>query len=154
MTIDINIQSIVYHELQKAIKEYNAEAGSVIVVEPRTGEILALVNSPSFDPSDRKNLTDMSRLRNRATVDVFEPGSVLKPIAMSAILDEDHNKSFLSIDTSPGWIEYEGFKTSDFRNYGLLTLSEIISFPVMLEWLSSVKIKILIASLATMRNLS
>lgn len=127
LTIDINIQSIVYHELQKAIKEYNAEAGSVIVVEPRTGEILALVNSPSFDPSDRKNLTDMSRLRNRATVDVFEPGSVLKPIAMSAILDEDHSKSFLSIDTSPGWIEYEGFKTSDFRNYGLLTLSEIIS---------------------------
>jgi cell division protein FtsI (penicillin-binding protein 3) len=127
LTIDINIQSVVYHELQKAIKEYNAEAGSVIVVEPRTGEILALVNSPSFDPSDRKNLTDMSRLRNRATVDVFEPGSVLKPIAMSAILDEDHSKSFLSIDTSPGWIEYEGFKTSDFRNYGLLTLSEIIS---------------------------
>jgi cell division protein FtsI (penicillin-binding protein 3) len=127
LTIDINIQSIVYHELQKAIKEYNAEAGSVIVVEPRTGEILALVNSPSFDPSDRKNLTDMSRLRNRATVDVFEPGSVLKPIAMSAILDEDHSKSVLSIDTSPGWIEYEGFKTSDFRNYGLLTLSEIIS---------------------------
>jgi len=127
LTIDINIQSIVYHELQKAIKEYNAEAGSVIVVEPRTGEILALVNSPSFDPSDRKNLTDMSRLRNRATVDVFEPGSVLKPIAMSAILDEDHSKSILSIDTSPGWIEYEGFKTSDFRNYGLLTLSEIIS---------------------------
>ena len=127
LTIDINIQSIVYHELQKAIKEYNAEAGSVIVVEPRTGEILALVNLPSFDPSDRKNLTDMSRLRNRATVDVFEPGSVLKPIAMSAILDEDHSKSILSIDTSPGWIEYEGFKTSDFRNYGLLTLSEIIS---------------------------
>ena len=127
LTIDINIQSIVYHELQKAIKEYNAEAGSVIVVEPQTGEILALVNLPSFDPSDRKNLTDMSRLRNRATVDVFEPGSVLKPIAMSAILDEDHSKSILSIDTSPGWIEYEGFKTSDFRNYGLLTLSEIIS---------------------------
>ena len=88
----------------------------------------------------------MSRLRNRATVDVFEPGSVLKPIAMSAILDEDHNKSFLSIDTSPGWIEYEGFKTSDFRNYGLLTLSELFPFPAMLEWLSFVKIKILIAS--------
>ena len=70
LTIDINIQSIVYHELQKAIKEYNAEAGSVIVVEPQTGEILALVNLPSFDPSDRKNLTDMSRLRNLSLIHI------------------------------------------------------------------------------------
>ena len=117
LTIDINIQSIAYHELEKAIKKYNAQAGSVVVIEPQSGDILALVNSPSFDPSRRKNLTDMSRLRNRATIDVFEPGSVLKPLAMSAIVESKKHSLSSKINTSPGWIEFEGFRTSDFRDY-------------------------------------
>ena len=127
LTIDINIQSIAYHELEKAVNQYDATAGSVVVISPKTGDILALVSSPSFDPSDRKNLKDMSKLRNRATVDVFEPGSVLKPLAMSAIIESKQSIDNMQINTSPGWIEYEGFKTSDFRDYGLLNLSEIIS---------------------------
>ena len=127
LTIDINIQSIAYHELEKAVNQYNATAGSVVVISPKTGDILALVSSPSFDPSDRKNLKDMSKLRNRATVDVFEPGSVLKPLAMSAIIESKQSIDNMQINTSPGWIEFEGFKTSDFRDYGLLNLSEIIS---------------------------
>ena len=127
LTIDINIQSIAYHELEKAINQYDAKAGSVVVISPKTGDILALVSSPSFDPSDRKNLKDMSKLRNRATVDVFEPGSVLKPLAMSAIIESKQSIDNMQINTSPGWIEFEGFKTSDFRDYGLLNLSEIIS---------------------------
>ena len=127
LTIDINIQSIAYHELEKAIKEYDANAGSVVIIEPKTGAILALVSSPSFDPSDRKNLKDMSKLRNRATVDVFEPGSVLKPLAMSAILESQQYTDSIEINTSPGWIEFEGYKTSDFRDYGVLNLTEIIS---------------------------
>ena len=80
LTIDINIQSIAYHQLNEAIKENNAKAGSIIVIEPKSGDILALVNYPSFDPSNRKNLMDMSKLRNRATIDIFEPGSVLPKI--------------------------------------------------------------------------
>ncbi len=127
LTIDINIQSIAYHELEKAIKEYDAKAGSVVIIEPKTGAILALVSSPSFDPSDRKNLKDMSKLRNRATVDVFEPGSVLKPLAMSAILESQQYTDSIEINTSPGWVEFEGYKTSDFRDYGVLNLTEIIS---------------------------
>jgi len=127
LTIDINIQSIAYHQLNEAIKENNAKAGSIVVIEPKTGDILGLVNYPSFDPSNRKNLMDMSKLRNRATIDIFEPGSVLKPLAMSAILESDYLPKTSKIDTSPGWIEYEGFKTSDFKDYGALSLSQIIS---------------------------
>ena len=128
LTIDINIQSIAYHELNKAVEKHNAKAGSIVVIEPKSGNILGLVNYPSFDPSDRKNLIDMSKLRNRATVDVFEPGSVLKPIAMTAILESNKVQDSIKINTSPGWIEFEGFKTSDFRDYGILSLSEIISY--------------------------
>ena len=127
LTIDINIQSIAYHRLSEAIKENNARAGSIVVIEPKSGDILGLVNYPSFDPSNRKNLIDMSKLRNRATIDIFEPGSVLKPLAMSAILESDYLPKTSKIDTSPGWIEYEGFKTSDFKDYGALSLSQIIS---------------------------
>ena len=127
LTIDINIQSIAYHQLNEAIKENNAKAGSIVVIEPKSGDILGLVNYPSFDPSNRKNLMDMSKLRNRATIDIFEPGSVLKPLAMSAILESDYLPKTSKIDTSPGWIEYEGFKTSDFKDYGILSLSQIIS---------------------------
>ena len=128
LTIDINIQSIAYHELNKAVEKHNAKAGSIIVIAPKSGNILGLVNYPSFDPSDRKNLKDMSKLRNRATVDVFEPGSVLKPIAMTAILESNKVQDSIKINTSPGWIEFEGYKTSDFRDYGILSLSEIISY--------------------------
>ena len=127
LTIDINIQSIAYHQLNKAIKENDAKAGSIVVIEPKSGDILGLVNYPSFDPSNRKNLVDMSKLRNRATIDIFEPGSVLKPLAMSAILESDNLPKTAKVDTSPGWIEYEGFKTSDFKDYGTLSLSQIIS---------------------------
>ena len=127
LTIDINIQSISYHELDRAIKKYGADSGSVIVIEPGSGEILAMVNFPSFNPLDRRNLTDLSKLRNRATLDVFEPGSVLKPLAMSAMVESNTSLLSKKINTSPGWIMYEGFKTSDFRDYGLLSPSEIIS---------------------------
>ena len=127
LTIDINIQSIAYHQLNEAIKENNAKAGSIVVIEPKTGDILGLVNYPSFDPSNRKNLMDMSKLRNRATIDIYEPGSVLKPLAMSAILESDYLPKTSKIDTSPGWIDFEGFKTSDFKDYGTLSLSQIIS---------------------------
>ena len=69
-----------------------------------------MVNYPSFNPLDRRNL-DFSTLRNRAIFDVFEPGSVLKPLAMSAILESDPSLYSKKINTSPGWIDYEGFKT-------------------------------------------
>jgi cell division protein FtsI (penicillin-binding protein 3) len=127
LTIDTDFQSIAYHQLNKAIDRYKAHSGSVVIVQPKTGEILSLVSYPSFNPSNRKNITDMSIFRNRASVDVFEPGSVLKPIAMSAIIESQKEELDSVIETSPGWIEVSGYRTSDFKDYGKLSLSQIIS---------------------------
>ncbi len=127
LTIDTDFQSIAYHQLNKAIDRYGAQSGSVVIVQPKTGEILSLVSYPSFNPSDRKNISDMSIFRNRASIDVFEPGSVLKPIAMSAIIESKKEGLDSVIETSPGWIEVAGYKTNDFKDYGKLTLSKIIS---------------------------
>lgn len=128
LTIDIRLQSIAYHELKKSVEYYGATAGSIIIIDPKNSEILALTNFPSFNPSNRRNLTDMSSLRNRATVDIFQPGSVLKPLAMAAIIDSGKVERDLITNTSPGWIEFGGYKTRDFRDYGELSLSEIISY--------------------------
>ena len=127
LTIDTDFQSIAYHQLNKAIARYGAHSGSVVIVQPKTGEILSLVSYPSFDPSNRKNISDMSVFRNRASIDVFEPGSVLKPIAMSAIIESKKEDLDSVIETSPGWVEVAGYKTSDFKDYGKLNLSKIIS---------------------------
>tara|TARA_B100001175_G_scaffold147112_1_gene124828 strand:- start:1760 stop:3409 length:1650 start_codon:yes stop_codon:yes gene_type:complete len=127
LTIDTDFQSIAYHQLNKAIDRYKAHSGSVVIVQPKTGEILSLVSYPSFNPSNRKNINDMSIFRNRASIDVFEPGSVLKPIAMSAIIESQKKGLDSVIETSPGWIDVSGYRTSDFKNYGKLNLSQIIS---------------------------
>ena len=127
LTIDIRLQSIAFEELKNAIDQAGAESGSVVIINPQSAEILALSNYPSFDPSNRRGIKDHSVFRNRATIDVFEPGSVLKPIAMSAIIDSKKINLEDSINTSPGWVEVSGYKTSDFKDYGVLSLSEIIA---------------------------
>ena len=127
LTIDIRLQSIAFEELKNAIDQAGAESGSVVIINPQSAEILALANYPSFDPSNRRDIKDHSVFRNRATIDVFEPGSVLKPIAMSAIIDSKKINLEDSINTSPGWVEVSGYKTSDFKDYGVLSLSEIIA---------------------------
>ena len=127
LTIDIRLQSIAFEELKNAIDQAGAESGSVVIINPQSAEILALSNYPSFDPSNRRGIKDHSVFRNRATIDVFEPGSVLKPIAMSAIIDSKKINLEDNINTSPGWVKVSGYKTSDFKDYGVLSLSEIIA---------------------------
>ena len=127
LTIDIRLQSIAFEELKNAIDQAGAESGSVVIINPQSAEILALSNYPSFDPSNRRDIKDHSVFRNRATIDVFEPGSVLKPIAMSAIIESKKINLEDNINTSPGWVKVSGYKTSDFKDYGVLSLSEIIA---------------------------
>ncbi|MDG2061095.1 MAG: penicillin-binding protein 2 [SAR86 cluster bacterium] len=127
MTLDIRIQSIAYNELRSSVLNHGAKSGSIILVDPISSEILAMANYPSFEPSNRKELSDFSLLRNRSAIDLFQPGSVIKPIAMAAVIDFNNYDVSKIIDTSPGWIDFGGYRTEDYRDYGELTLSEIIA---------------------------
>ena len=83
-------------------------------------------NYPSFNPNDRKNI-NLSNLENKAATELFEPGSTVKPIIMAAVLESDSSFSDQLINTSPGFVDYEGFITEDFKDYGIQNLSQIIS---------------------------
>ena len=105
---------------------HNASSASLVVIEPESQEILAMSNYPSFNPNDRKNI-NLSNLENKAATELFEPGSTVKPIIMAAVLESDSSFSDQLINTSPGFVDYEGFITEDFKDYGIQNLSQIIS---------------------------
>lgn len=125
LTIDQRIQALAYKELKQAVQYYNATSGSAVVVAVNSGEILALVNSPSYNPNNR---TDVSahRIRNRAVTDAYEPGSSVKPLAVLSALEFGTAKVDSMIDTSPGWMHLGGNIVRDPRNYGEIDLTDII----------------------------
>ncbi|GHC20276.1 peptidoglycan D,D-transpeptidase FtsI family protein [Aidingimonas halophila] len=125
LSIDQRLQYMAYRELKSAVSEHDAKGGSLVMIDNRNGEVLAMANVPSFNPNDRAGM-DPGGLRNQAIVDVFEPGSVMKPLAMSAALSTGEYEPDTVIDTSPGWMRIDGFTIHDFRNYGRLTLAEIL----------------------------
>lgn len=125
LSIDQRIQSVAYRELKKAVLSAGATSGSAVVVDVHTGEILAMVNSPSFNPNNRRN-TPEHRYRNRAVTDVFEPGSTVKPFAVLSALEFGVATLDSVVDTSPGWMRIGGSWVRDERNYGKLDLTGII----------------------------
>lgn len=125
LSIDQRIQSVAYRELKKAVLSAGATSGSAVVVDVHTGEILAMVNSPSFNPNNRRN-TPEHRYRNRAVTDVFEPGSTVKPFAVLSALEFGAASLDTVVDTSPGWMRIGGSWVRDERNYGKLDLTGII----------------------------
>ncbi|MCF2857455.1 peptidoglycan glycosyltransferase FtsI [Pseudoalteromonas sp. SMS1] len=125
LSIDLRIQTIAYRALKSAVLTYQATSGSAIVVDVHTGEILAMVNSPSFNPNDMSNAAPYKR-RNRAITDLFEPGSTLKPLAILAGLDHGVIKAEDSINTFPGWMRLGGSLVKDTRNHGEMSLREIL----------------------------
>ncbi|QUI69680.1 penicillin-binding transpeptidase domain-containing protein [Pseudoalteromonas sp. M8] len=125
LSIDLRIQAIAYRTLKSAVLSYKATSGSAIVVDVHTGEILALVNSPSFNPNDLSTAAPYKR-RNRAMTDLFEPGSTLKPLAVLAGLNYGAVKATDTIDTYPGWMNLSGGLVKDTRNNGELSLREIL----------------------------
>ncbi len=125
LTIDQRIQALAYREIKEATIVFQAASASVVIVDVHTGEILALANTPSFNPNNRATVSN-HRVRNRAITDAFEPGSVLKPLAVIAALENDYYQKDSIIDTSPGWRRLGGSRIEDARNYGKLSITEVI----------------------------
>ncbi len=126
LSIDSRIQYLAYRELKAAIKRHNAESGSVVVLDPRTGEVLAMVNQPAFNPNDRHQRKG-ERTRNRAVTDVFEPGSTAKPFTIAAALEVGGWDANSIVDTDPGHYRVGGYTIKDSKNYGKIDLGGIIS---------------------------
>ena len=125
LSMDSRIQYLAYRILRQTIKENNAEAGSVVILNVKTGEILAMVNQPSYNPNKRSKIHD-SRFRNRAVTDTFEPGSTMKAFSVAAALNSGTYTPDTLIETSPGWIVIDGHTFNDDGNYGTLTLGGIV----------------------------
>ncbi|WP_339616408.1 penicillin-binding protein 2 [uncultured Gilvimarinus sp.] len=126
LSIDLRLQHLAHRELKKAVQEFGAKAGSVVVLDVRTGEVLAMVNQPSYNPNDRASIKTAS-LRNRALTDVFEPGSTMKPLAMVAALETGRFEPYTVIDTTPGYVQVGRKALYDPVDYGKLDLTHVIS---------------------------
>ena len=125
LTIDKYIQHIAERELRAVVREHDAAGGSVVILDPVTGEILALANEPTFNPNTFL-LSNADARRNRATQDVYEPGSIFKIVTASAALEEGVFHPDQMIDTSPGVIYFGSRPISDVRNYGLLSFTDVV----------------------------
>jgi cell division protein FtsI (penicillin-binding protein 3) len=125
-SIDLRIQYLAYRELKSAMQEYRAHAGSIIVVDVDTGEVLALVNQPSYNPNDRDQLK-AGLYRNRAATDIFEPGSSIKPFIMAAALASGQYRPDSVVDTSPGFLKVGTKVFEDEHNLGAIDLSTILA---------------------------
>ncbi|CAM3552856.1 peptidoglycan D,D-transpeptidase FtsI family protein [Halomonas lysinitropha] len=125
LALDQRLQYMAYRELKAAVAEHDADGGIVVMLDAQRGEVLAMANQPSYNPNNRAGL-DPQGLRNRAIVDVFEPGSVVKPLAMAAIMESGQFDKDTVVDTSPGWMRIDRFTIKDVRNYGELSLAGIL----------------------------
>ena len=125
LSIDRRIQFLVYRALRAAVAKSHANAASAVVVNVRTGEVLALVNVPSFNPNNRNGLVS-SLVRDRAVTDTFEPGSTLKPFTIAAAMETGRYTPDTLIDTSPGSIRVGGYTIRDDEDSGTISVAQII----------------------------
>ncbi len=125
LSLDAKIQFYAYQCIRDAVAEHKAKAGSVVVLDALTGEVLALANVPSYTPADRRNLTG-AQLRNRALTDTFEPGSTMKPLVVSIALETGRVKPGTIVSTAPGRLTVDGSTITDSHPHGDLTVEEVI----------------------------
>ena len=125
LSLDRRIQYLAYRALLGAVKRNRARGGSVVVMEARTGEVLATVNQPAYNPNNRAQRVS-SRYRNRAVTDVFEPGSTIKPFIIAAALESGRFDVRSKVDTRPGRFTIGKYTVRDPRNYGVIDLATVI----------------------------
>ena len=125
LTIDRRLQYLAYRELLAAVKQHKARSGSLVLLDARSAEVLAMVNQPAFNPNNRDKLRS-ERYRNRAITDMFEPGSTMKPFTIATALQSGRYKPGTVIDTAPGYYKVGGHTVRDNRNYGRIDLSTVI----------------------------
>jgi cell division protein FtsI (penicillin-binding protein 3) len=126
LSIDLRIQYLAYRELKAAIREQRAKAGTVIVLDARSGEVLAMVNQPAYNPNDRDQLS-AKMYRNRAATDILEPGSAIKPFVIAAALASGRYDERSVIDTSPGFIKVGVKILEDKHNLGRIDLATVLA---------------------------
>jgi cell division protein FtsI (penicillin-binding protein 3) len=126
LTLDQNIQYIAEHELERGMEETHAIAGTAIVENPRTGEILALTNRPTFNPNNRKEINNET-LKDRAVSDIYEPGSTFKMVTISGGLEEKITSPDEMFDCQMGSIVINGMRIHDSRPHGMLSVADIIA---------------------------
>ncbi|HWI37638.1 MAG TPA: penicillin-binding protein 2 [Burkholderiales bacterium] len=125
LSIDSKIQSLAYSALKNAVEQHHAKAGSLIAIDVRTGEVLALANVPSFNPNNRTRLTG-AQLRNRVITDLFEPGSTLKPFTVALALESGKVTPQTVVDTAPGRMTMAHYTIRDVHPAAALTVTQII----------------------------
>ncbi|MCZ6804550.1 MAG: penicillin-binding transpeptidase domain-containing protein [Proteobacteria bacterium] len=126
LSIDRRVQYLAYRELAAAVKYHQARGGSLVMLDIRTGEIMAMVGQPSYNPNNRQSLKGHF-YRNRAVTDVFEPGSTMKPFTITAGLVSGIYNPHTVINTSPGYLKVGDHKIRDARNYGKIDVSTVIT---------------------------
>ena len=125
LSIDLRLQYLAHRELRNALVEFGAKAGSLVMVDVKTGEILAMVNQPTYNPNNRRNLQPAA-MRNRAMIDVFEPGSTVKPFTVAMGLHSGKYKPETVMDTRPGYYQVGRKTVRDVHNYGVLDITGVI----------------------------
>ena len=125
LSIDSKIQSIAFREIQQVVEKHQAKAGSIVVLDAKTGEVLALANWPTFNPNNRVRPA-LSLLRNRAVTDLFEPGSTMKPFTAAAVLESGKFKSTTMVDTENGKYSIGGRTIHDTHPEHMLSVAQVI----------------------------
>lgn len=125
-SLDLRLQYMAYRALKKAVTRHAAKGGAVVVLDVDTGEVLAMANQPGFNPNDRRRY-DVSRFRNQAATDIFEPGSTIKPFVVAAALESRKYRADSVLDTSPGYIVVGAKTIEDKHNLGRISLTTVLT---------------------------
>lgn len=125
LSIDLRLQYLTYQALKSAVTKYEARSGSAVILDVHTGEVLAMVSQPSFNPNNRHGLHS-GDYRNRAVTDLFEPGSIVKPFTVASGLKSGKFTPSTIIDTHPGMLKISGYTIKDFRDYGQIDIATLI----------------------------